>query len=188
MDSIVKTNHYWQNCNDFKMNGHGVVGRRKWLMKIINLYNPKSVLEIGCYDGTNLRLLHQLNPKIKLTGIDINVSAIERAKVLLPEAKFECGNMYEIDKFFKEKFDLVFTRGVMIYIFPTEAKNFIDKIISLSRKTIVHCEHHSEKFIERQYNDNSTVGRRSSNYLELYRNYDRRIYSRTRDSSGGGHH
>jgi len=73
---------FWKNIDDYyyKRNTNDSILRRKWLAKIILFYHPKSILEIGCNEGANLREIYKLNPKIKLTGIDINLNAVNYAK------------------------------------------------------------------------------------------------------------
>jgi len=47
------------------------------------------VLDVGCGTGRLLRLMHQLWPDAKLTGIDPTPGMVERARQLTPSATFE---------------------------------------------------------------------------------------------------
>ena len=51
----------------------------------IDLAGCHSLLEIGCGVGAQLRLLNRKHPGLRLTGVDISVAQIERARILLAE-------------------------------------------------------------------------------------------------------
>ena len=50
--------------------------RKLLLEKIIKEKPISSILEIGCADGINLRLINNIMPRIILEGIDINKEAL----------------------------------------------------------------------------------------------------------------
>ncbi len=101
-----------------------------------------SVLEIGCNIGGNLYILHSLNPKLKIAGIEPNLSASESAKKLLPKASIY--NLSVSDMYFKDTYDLVFTSGVLIHISNAEIKKAMEKIYTAARRYILSIEYYSK--------------------------------------------
>lgn len=79
--------------------------------------NAKSVLEIGCGNGSNYLLLRNANPGIKYTGIDISEPAIDAAVTRYgsdSKTEFKVMNAAAIDAELEEgAYDLVFTRLVL---------------------------------------------------------------------------
>ena len=92
-----------------------VIGKQ--LLK--NKIKIKTVIEIGCNIGLNLRALKKVYPKSKLYGIEINKKAFKIAN-----RNFTCFNksIYEFEE--KNKFDLVISSGVMIHQNPKKLRNF----------------------------------------------------------------
>lgn len=123
---------------------------RKLLIDIISKYYPfDNVLEIGCGLGSNLYLLAQKYPNIKLYGIDINSKVIEKGKMLLEEnginnIYLQQGNALKID-FINKKFDIVFSDACFLCVSPDKIQNIINEIDRLSVKAIILNEYHSEK-------------------------------------------
>ncbi|MBX9571424.1 MAG: class I SAM-dependent methyltransferase [Candidatus Obscuribacterales bacterium] len=80
----------------------------------------KSVLEIGCGNGSNLKLLRQSNPDFRYTGIDIAPDAVAEARKRFHDdanAQFIQMDGASID-LPNESFDLVFTKLVLWSIGP----------------------------------------------------------------------
>ena len=159
---------FWQNTTEYSTQGYEgfKLDRRKYLAeKIVNL-NPKSVLEIGCFGGYNLREIHKLNPNILLTGFDINKGALSYAKEKLPVLTTVNGSIYDLDKYFTEnQFDIVFTAGVFIHI-PTLTDKITSDIKNISKNYVFHAEHHGDSYLK--------IPNRSMRYIhnfkELYNN------------------
>jgi SAM-dependent methyltransferase len=55
-----------------------------------------SLLDVGCNAGALLRDLHRRYPKMELTGIDINQTAVQIAKATLPDVEIHQGFGYEL--------------------------------------------------------------------------------------------
>jgi 2-polyprenyl-3-methyl-5-hydroxy-6-metoxy-1,4-benzoquinol methylase len=150
----LETQNHWKNTNDYSSSGYEnfKLGRRKYLANRIVELKPKSVLEIGCFGGYNLREINNLDPDIELTGFDINSNALAYAKNKLPKINTVNGSIYELSKYFEEnQFDIVFTAGVLIHIpcftNKVETENIRDISANISRianQFIFHAEHHGE--------------------------------------------
>jgi SAM-dependent methyltransferase len=119
--------------------GH-VTNNRRWLAQIIASYHPKSVVELGCNVGSNLRAIHEIDPSIKLAGLDIDATAIEKAKATLP-GEFVAGSIYDAASLFNRQFDLVFTCGTLIHIPPESLAKAVEQVKALG-KTVVLLEDH----------------------------------------------
>ena len=84
------------------------------LVKLIPLLPEHSaVLDLGC--GCGLPVAEALAEKFNVTGVDISPVQIERARRLLPAARFICADMSEID-FPSESFAAVVSFYAIIHL------------------------------------------------------------------------
>ncbi len=121
-------------------NKEGVKAWNKMLLKVSNL---NSILECGSNIGRHIGYLEKIYPKSKKSIIEINKKAIE---INLKKNKiFRYQNNSIINSSFDEKYNLVFTMGVLIHIHPSELKKNLKKIISFSNKYILIGEYFSKK-------------------------------------------
>lgn len=103
----------------------------------------KSVLEVGCNIGSNLKAIRSVNRENNLVGIDVNIDA-------LTEATMAGLNVYEmsavdVGRMWPGEFDLVFTAGVLIHIGPDDVSDVMDSIIAASRKYVLAIEYAADK-------------------------------------------
>jgi spore coat polysaccharide biosynthesis protein SpsF len=98
-----------------------------------------SVIEFGCNVGLNLDAITFLNPKIEVSGVEINKKACE---VLKNKGL----------KFYNESFlsqsdfgshDLTFTKGVLIHVNPEKLKLAYEKLFNHSKKYILIVEYYN---------------------------------------------
>jgi pseudaminic acid biosynthesis-associated methylase len=125
----------------------------------INLFNNifkniniNSLFEIGCNRGLNLFAINNINQNISLNGLEIN----EKAYNILLNQKL-CNKLYNesIYTFNVEyKFDLVFTKGVLIHINPNKLDIVYEKMYNLSNKYILIAEYYSRDVREINYRGN----------------------------------
>jgi SAM-dependent methyltransferase len=84
----------------------------------------KKVLHLQCHFGQDTISLSRLGAEV--TGVDLSDLAIERAKTLAKEnqstAKFVCCNIYDLEKYLDETFDIVFTSYGTISWLPDLSK------------------------------------------------------------------
>ena len=120
-------------------------GYRKDILKDFLSEIPKdsTVLELGCNKGQIIGNLRDFG-FTKVTGIDINKSALEIARKEFPEFEFIESSIedYNPDK----KFDLVMTSGFLIHIHPDNLPFIAKKIQELSKKYIFGFEYYSKEF------------------------------------------
>ena len=113
----------------------------------------KSVVELGCNRGLNLRALSRINKNIELCGYEINESA---AKIASELNIAEIHNKTIIPPIIVEKkYDLSFTKGVLIHINPDELKNVYQNLYNLSSRYIVVCEYYNPSPVSVSYRGNS---------------------------------
>ena len=101
-----------------------------------------TVLECGCNIGLNLEAIHLVNPALHLSGFDINPEAVKIAN------RLDYAYVYEssfADFYTDEKFDLVFTKGVLIHIHPDNLQATYKKMFDLSSKYILVAEYYNTK-------------------------------------------
>lgn len=118
--------------------------------KILKITKPKSIIEVGSNIGLNIHYIRQVDKdkKIKIDAIEIN----EEVASVLSSKKFLKVNRVINDDFLthknKNKYDLVFTVGVLIHISPKNMNKAINNIISMSKKYILVVEYFSHKPVE----------------------------------------
>ena len=185
-----KLQGFWQECPEFSDSGYEGFkdGRRQYLAEKIVSTKPKSVLEIGCFGGYNLRHINRLDPTIELTGFDINKKALKYAKEKLPSINTVNGSIYDLTDFFKENcFDVVFTAGVLIHIpcFGGSGENFIKRatsnIAKVSSSFVFHAEHHGEEYFKMPNKGMRYI----HNFNDLYEDFGSTEIEEAPDASNG---
>lgn len=114
------------------------LGRRKWFAIKLRDYKFDSIYEVGCNSGPNLWYVNEAFENKRIGGIDINPEAIKFASEKLPDAEFSVGSLYELDT--EDKYDIVFTSGVLLHIPPDQVKSVILKCIEKANKYVIHME------------------------------------------------
>lgn len=123
-------------------NGEVPNNRSTWFISQIEKYEFSSVLEIGSCTGRNLKYIGENFKNVKMSGIDVNKAAINFANLRVPNVDFEVLDIYDLEE--DEKWDLVFTMGVLIHIHPDGIKEVIEKCISVANKYILHMERNGD--------------------------------------------
>ena len=114
--------------------------------------NIESVVELGCNIGLNLKALNRIKNTFELCGYEINKTAAIKARNL-NIANVIDGTILDVlptDK----KYDLCFTKGVLIHINPNEIHKVYDNMFNLSRRYIAICEYYNPSPITVKYRDN----------------------------------
>ena len=120
--------------------------------------NVDSILELGANIGLNLEALKMLKPEAKISAVEINTQAAEKLKQLNLEQVF----VQSIIGFNSEKkYDLVFTKGVLIHINPEALNQVYDCMYAVAAKYVCLVEY---------YNPRPTV--------ISYRNHENKLFKR----------
>jgi pseudaminic acid biosynthesis-associated methylase len=100
----------------------------------------KSVVELGCNVGMNLKALHHLLPEAELSGVEINESA---AKQLASENQVKVYNESILDFAVDYTRDFVLIKGVLIHINPDELPTVYKKLYEASHKYVCIAEYYN---------------------------------------------
>ena len=117
---------------------------------IIDRTKPRSILEVGCGSGWNLRAMRHVDPSIAVRGVEINQHALQEAAdvgLFVAEA-----SVFDLQTEWPESgFDLVATVGCLIHISPADISRAMDQIISVSNRYVLAVEYPDEVEVEVEY-------------------------------------
>jgi spore coat polysaccharide biosynthesis protein SpsF len=100
----------------------------------------KSVIEFGSNIGLNLLALKRLLPKAKMSAVEINKKAFSMLSQIEGVKAFN-ESILEFET--EEKYDLVFTSGVLIHINPDELNKVYEKMYNASKKYVLVFEYYN---------------------------------------------
>ena len=112
-----------------------------WKDMASRVEDVKSVLELGCNIGANLKAIQVVMPDAKIGGVEINPFAVKALKAEKPEFAIHESSILAYES--RTQSDLVFTRGVLIHIAPANLPTVFDKMYKLSKKYILVYENFS---------------------------------------------
>ena len=131
-----------------------------WSQMLKSANRVKSIKELGCNIGLNLKALHHLSPTYDLSGVEINEIAAHQAKEL-GIGSITCGTITEPLE--NEKVDLTFTAAVLIHINPEKLDQVYQNLVNLSNRYVLVAEYynptptdvvyrgHSERLFKRDF-------------------------------------
>lgn len=112
---------------------------------------PTSVLELGANIGLNYLGIQEVEPSINYTGVEINPLAHSELSKLGCTAVLASIFDYEPS----EKFDLTFTKGVLIHINPSRLNHVYETLYKASRKYLLVVEYYNPTPVEIEYRGHS---------------------------------
>ncbi len=140
---------YITKNSDYALEG----GIKCWAKMLERAEQIDSILECGSNIGKNINLLNHILPSASKSIIEISEEAYK-----IVTGKYEINLAFNgsiIESSFKEKFDLVFTMGVLIHIHPNDLFDNLKKMFDYSsryilmgeyfNRTPVMIEYHGEK-------------------------------------------
>lgn len=110
------------------------------------------ILELGANIGLNLRAIGLLLPAASMTAVEINEKAaaacrkVDRTDVFI-------GSIFDFNT--EKKFDLTFTKGVLIHINPNRLAEVYEKLYAYSSRYILISEYYNPSPVEVSYRGNS---------------------------------
>ena len=111
-----------------------------WARMLRAANNVSSVRELGCNIGLNLVALSRLQPKLKLSGYEINEEAARQASEYNVAKITQCSILEEIND---EKVDLTFTAGVLIHINPAFLDDVYRNLVNGSNRYVLVAEYYN---------------------------------------------
>lgn len=130
----------------------------------------KSIIDVGCGDGTYTCEIKKKHANVEITGIDPSINAINIAKKKFDNIYFSDLNIYDIENLKDKQFDLSIFRGVLHHVsdqftaiknatlFSNEmlivepnGNNFILKYIEKNSK--YHIEHEEQSFSSKKLSE-----------------------------------
>ena len=112
---------------------------------------PLSVMEVGANIGMNIKAIQKLSPGAQFTGIEINKQACE----ILAGTGCEVIESSIMDAFTAKKFDLVFSKGVMIHLMQDHLISTYKKMYEWSNRFILIAEYYNPTPVTIPYRGNS---------------------------------
>jgi spore coat polysaccharide biosynthesis protein SpsF len=100
-----------------------------------------TILELGANIGMNMLAINNLLPESKTSAVEINSTAFEQLKTVCTGEAF-LTSILETQKL-QNKYDLVFTKGVLIHINPEELNQVYATMHRLSQKYILVAEYYN---------------------------------------------
>lgn len=83
----------------------------KTMIKYIERYNPKTVLDVGCGNGFSTKTFARRFPQIQFTGIDYSEEMISKANnEVINNSSFFVGDVLELNTLPQRKFDFILTQ------------------------------------------------------------------------------
>jgi SAM-dependent methyltransferase len=121
--------------------------RRDMIVEAIreNFGTPKSVLDVGCNAGPNLRRMFEEFPACVLSGFDVNAEAIEYARSRFTQmgskAELWIGTFDdELSRLPADTFDLVISSFALAYVPPRDMPRILADCVRIAQRGLVLAE------------------------------------------------
>lgn len=129
------------------------VSREPFFKEMLSLVaDVRSVCEIGANAGHNLIALQSLMPSLRITGIELNLSAYARLSSIQGITAVQSSIQ---DYQPEHRFDLVFTCGVLIHINPDDLPQVYWKMAAIAEKYVLVNEYFNPTPVEIEYRGHS---------------------------------
>ncbi len=95
----------------------------------------RTVLDVGCGDGTYTAELKAALPQVRFVGLDAAAKAVEGAAVNHPSCEFLVGDACDYSTWPQERFDLAIARGVLHHL--PDAKLALKNLVRAADEVLV---------------------------------------------------
>jgi pseudaminic acid biosynthesis-associated methylase len=117
----------------------------------------RSVLEVGCNRGHNLRVLTELlGEESDVVGVEPNRYALELARAANVKSGVLRGHVFDLP-FKDESFDLVFTAGVLIHVPLVDLPKALSEIYRVSGRYVLTIGYFAEDETPIRYQDSEDL-------------------------------
>jgi 2-polyprenyl-3-methyl-5-hydroxy-6-metoxy-1,4-benzoquinol methylase len=130
---------FWEDVPDYARYNPGARHRRRLILRAIGLSPYRSVLDVGCGDGTLLRQVRRVRPDIAdWAGVDLSVTQVERNKSRFADVAFYA---LDIQKGALDRtFDLVLCSEVIEHLDdPIAAIHHLAAMVSPDGRLVLTC-------------------------------------------------
>lgn len=104
---------------------------------ILSATAARSIFEVGCNAGFNLLALRHIDETLRLSGCDVNGTALREARAQDLNVSLQAlGELRD-----EERYDLVFSAGVLIHIPPDDLPVAMQAIVNASRCYVLAVEY-----------------------------------------------
>ena len=122
--------------------------RELLLEKISQKNSIESILEIGCANGINLRIINKKIPGIILEGIDINKKALSEGVNILKRKnitniRLKHQSVKNLGSYDTGQFDVVFSYAVLMFLGSNNINQTLKEMVRISKKSVIICEQHT---------------------------------------------
>jgi pseudaminic acid biosynthesis-associated methylase len=124
--------------------------RRTFWQSVLDSAPIRTVLEVGCGQGGNLRPISAILEPSNVWGVDLNAEAIRRAQRNAPGTNVVRSMARDLP-FRDGRFDLVFTMGVLIHQPEETLPLVMAEIVRCTRRYVLFGEYHSDQTVEVPY-------------------------------------
>ena len=139
-------NEYCKRNSDQQL----LANSQKLFRLLLNNYpQVDSILEFGANVGVNLDAINNLYPQKQLSAIEINPTAAEILRNKDYEIEVFENSILKFET--NKKWNLTFTRGVLIHISPLDLEIVYNKLYELSDEFIAVCEYYNTYPTEVEY-------------------------------------
>jgi pseudaminic acid biosynthesis-associated methylase len=129
-----------------------ILGERRAIFwdRLLEKYPIRSVLEVGCGQGANLRPIASRLRPADVWGVDLGAVALERARDNAPGVNVVLAGARELP--FRDRFvDLAFTCGVLIHQPEESLAKVIDEVVRCSARYVLWIEYFAPRTEEVPY-------------------------------------
>ena len=135
-------------------------GRAPFWESLVARHGIGSVLEVGCGQGGNLMRMLPLMPPDRIWGVDVNATAVERARANAPGTNVVQSSARQLP--FRDRFvDLSYTVGVLIHQAEEALPDVLGEIVRCSNRFVLWCEYFAPQTEEVPYHgETGTLFRR----------------------------
>jgi pseudaminic acid biosynthesis-associated methylase len=131
-------------------NANAGEGRGPFWADLLERIQVRTVLEVGCNVGANLRWLAPLLGPEHLYGVDINLAALDEIRRRLPGINTIVSPARELP-FRDPWFDLVFTAGVLIHQPTATLPRVMGEVVRTARRYVLAIEYFAAEVEEVPY-------------------------------------
>ncbi|TAM59475.1 pseudaminic acid biosynthesis-associated methylase [bacterium] len=117
-------------------------------------FDVTSILELGANIGLNLVALRQLVPHAELAAVEINAAAAGELRKL-PGVEVYQQSVLEFAP--RRRWDLVFTKGVLIHVAPEKLPIVYDLMAASSARYVCVCEYYNPTPVSIPYRGHQDV-------------------------------